>query len=491
MVNNKKDLASEIRSIYGVGKKLVFVSGNFNVVHPGHLRLFDFAKECGDVLLVGLAQQGHVDVVLSEELRLRSFKQISEVDQSFILPCAADEFIAELKPDVVVKGKEHEKRYNPEADVIESYGGKLLFGSGDFHFSSLDLLRKELEETSDLKLRKPDGFLERHDFSVREIIETLDAIKKMKVVVIGDLIVDEYITCDPIGMSQEDPTLVVSPMRYDKFIGGAGIVAAHAVGLGAQVKYFGVCGEDQTADFAREKLNEYGVDHFLLPDEMRPTSLKQRFRANSKTLLRVSHLRNHDISKKQSDAFYSYILDELSDTDLLVFSDFNYGCLPQELVNRITDHCIENGIMAVADSQASSQIGDISRFKNMTIITPTEREARLAMQDHQSGLVVLADQLQDKTKSENVIITLGAEGVLIHARNSPDDDVVTDRLPAFNTSPKDVAGGGDTFFISTSLSVATGASIWQSAYLGSIAAACQVSTVGNRPISAAQVIKEC
>jgi bifunctional ADP-heptose synthase (sugar kinase/adenylyltransferase) len=144
----------------------------------------------------------------------------------------------------------------------------------------------------------------------------------------------------------------------------------------------------------------------------------------------------------------------------------------------------------VADSQSSSQVGDISRFKSMLLIKPTEREARLALRDFDSGLVVLVEELRRKAKAENVILTLAAEGLLVHAANSPGETVVTDRLPAFNTAPKDAAGAGDSFFVCASLALANGCDIWRAAYLASIAAACQVGRIGNIPVTASDIIRE-
>jgi bifunctional ADP-heptose synthase (sugar kinase/adenylyltransferase) len=124
----------------------------------------------------------------------------------------------------------------------------------------------------------------------------------------------------------------------------------------------------------------------------------------------------------------------------------------------------------------------------MRLLTPTEREARLALQDTDSGLVILAEKLQQKTGAENVIVTLGAEGILLHGREGTTHR--TDRLPALNTAPKDVAGAGDSLFACTALAVCAGADIWRSAYLGSLAAACQVARVGNTPLTARELIEE-
>ena len=137
----------------------------------------------------------------------------------------------------------------------------------------------------------------------------------------------------------------------------------------------------------------------------------------------------------------------------------------------------------VADSQSSSQVGDVSRFKDALLLTPTEREARLAVRDFNSGLVVLAEKLREKTNAKNIILTLGSEGVIAHATSANTGTWLTDRLPAFNTAPKDSAGAGDSLLACCSMSMAVGTDIWKSMYLGSIAAACQVSRVGNIPLS--------
>jgi len=176
-------------------------------------------------------------------------------------------------------------------------------------------------------------------------------------------------------------------------------------------------------------------------------------------------------------------MDVIGGVELVIFSDFNYGCLPQSLVDQVTSICSQKGIMMVADSQSSSQIGDVSRFKGMTLITPTEREARFAVRDFDSGLVVLAEKLRQKSHSRNVIITLNEEGILIHAETNTENDWLTDKLPSFNTAPKDVSGAGDSFLTCTSMAIAVGMDIWESAYLGSLAAACQIGRIGNIPIT--------
>lgn len=472
------------------GKTISFVSGNFNVVHPGHMRLLKFAAECGQYLVVGVSDNRAEDTFLDENLRLEAVQSIGAVDYAFILRGSVGQFIEILKPEVVVKGKEHENKVNQELSVIDAYGGKLLFSSGESIFSSIDLLRYELGEILPCTIKKPQDYAHRHGFFNADLVKVVNGFAKLKVMVIGDLIIDEYITCDPLGMSREDPTIVVTPIQSDLFVGGAGIVSAHARGLGADVRFFSVCNQDPAYDFARQKLSAFGVDAELLIDFSRPTTLKQRFRADGKTLLRVSHIRQHDIDKKLIERMFSGILSCLDGTDLVIFSDFNYGCLPQKLVDKVVQECAVRNIMMVADSQSSSQLSDISRFKGMRLITPTEHEARLAMREQGAGLVVLAESLRKHAQAKDVIITLGSEGLLIQSGRNGRHQLFTDRLPAFNVVPKDVAGAGDSLLTCASMALAAGLDIWQSAYLGSVASAIQVARLGNKPLSAADLKKE-
>ncbi|NER34646.1 MAG: adenylyltransferase/cytidyltransferase family protein [Oscillatoria sp. SIO1A7] len=472
--------------------RTVFVSGNFNVLHPGHLRLLRFAKECGDYLIVAVqsdrlaANGAHIP----EHYRLEGLKSNSWVDEAFIIDEPVTEVIDRLRPDIVVKGKEHEARFNPEIAVLEKYGGELLFGSGETTFSSVDLLRKEFTETNLQSIQIPHDFLGRHSIAQSRLAALVEQFSALKVCVVGDLIIDEYITCQPLGMSQEDPTIVVTPIDSTRFIGGAGIVAAHAAGMGAEVQFFSVTGVDAAREFAKEGLDAAGVKTNLLIDESRPTTLKQRYRSKGKTLLRVSHLHQRAIDAKLQTQLLDRLAAALATADLLVFSDFNYGCLPQPAVDRIVALVKEQGVMMAADSQSSSQVGDISRFQGMDLITPTEREARISTRNSEDGLVVLAEELRQQAKARNILLTLGEEGLLIHAGNGTDESWLTDRVGALNSAPKDVAGAGDSLLIASALTLASGGTIWEAAILGSLAAAIQVGRVGNTPVQRDELMQE-
>jgi len=470
-------------------KKVAFVYGNFNIFHPGHLRLLKFAKESSDYLIVGVNSDklANNSNLLEEDIRLESIKSTSYVDEVFLLNEDVLEYIKRKKPDILVKGKEFENRYNPEEEIMKTYGGKILFSSGEIGFSSLNLLQKDFE-ISFLNLSHDNNFIKRHKIEKTKLIDCINRFSDLNILVIGDTIIDEYITCDAIGMSQEDPTIVVTPISNKKFIGGAAIVASHAKTLGSNVSYMSVLGNDENYEFTHDYLTSLGINTYLLKDSTRPTTLKQRFRAQNKTLLRVNHLKQHNISKDLEEKILENFVDDLEDYDLIIFSDFSYGVLTKNIIENITLYAKKKSIVMVADSQSSSQIGDISKFKDMDIVTPTEREIRLSINDFESGLVVLSEKLHKKSNSKHVFTTLGNEGIMIY--NSNENELLTDNIQALNTNAKDVSGAGDSLLTCSAMAKVVGANIWESAYLGSIAAAIQVSRVGNIPIKKDELIKE-
>jgi rfaE bifunctional protein kinase chain/domain len=477
-------------------KRTVLVSGKFEVLHPGHLRLFRFAQELGDRLIVGVlsdrlvAEQEPESHVVPEDLRLEGVRSNSSVDEAIFIDKPIERVIEEIRPDYVVKGKEHENSFNLELEAVKQYGGRLVFSSGEVVFSSLDLIRKNFKDTDQKVARIPKKYLDRHGFQTKDLVNIIQSFSELKICVIGDLIIDEYITCNPLGMSQEEPNIVVTPIDSNRYIGGAGIVAAHAAGLGAKVHYFGVSGEDKISLFAQEKLSDYGVETHLIRDESRPTTLKKRYRAQGQTLLRVSHLHHDSIDHNIQKIMLREIEKTISDCSLLVFSDFNYGCLPQILVDEIIARVSRSDLVMTADSQTSSQTGDISRFKNMGLLTPTEREARIALRNQQDGLAVLLERLRERSKAKNIILKLGSDGVLLYMQDQSNLPQ-TDRIPALNSSPRDVMGAGDSMLIGTSMALATpDINPWAAACLGSIFAAHQVSQVGNIPLNLNDVLHE-
>jgi len=472
--------------------EIVFVSGIFNVLHPGHLRLLKYAREHGKRLVVGVISDdiAGYDAHVPESLRLEAVRLNALVDEAILVTTSVPDVIARLQPGVVVKGREHVQRFNPELAVLDEYKGRLLFSSGEVTFTSQDLIQRERQPADSLNLHLPSDFLKRHKIATPRLIDILESLAALKMVVIGDTIVDEYIACEPLGLSGEDPTVVVTPIATNRFVGGAAVVAAHAANLGAQTELISVIGDDEAGAYASNELRRLGVRAHLISDDSRPTTVKQRFRAQDKTLLRVSRL-----SQRSADPHIQIQLIESTShamvgANVLVFSDFNYGVLPQPVIDRVAAIGRDNAAVMSADSQSSSQIGDISRYQNMTLIAATERETRLALKDSDSGVNTVANALMVTTRCQHLLMKLGADGLIALTRQKGPREYEIDQVPAFNPSPRDVAGAGDSLLVLASLALAAGANIWEASVLGSLAAAAQVSRIGNSPLSPSDLLKE-
>ena len=152
--------------------KTIFISGNFNILHPGHLRLLRFARELGEELIVAVHSDrlGGEAIHVPEELRLEGVQSNIWVTKAFIIDAPVTETIKQIKPDIVVKGKEHENQQNDELGAIQEYGGKLIFSSGEVVFSSMDLIRKDLSSNEQSNITLPRKFLLRHNFSKEDLV---------------------------------------------------------------------------------------------------------------------------------------------------------------------------------------------------------------------------------------------------------------------------------------------------------------------------------
>ncbi|APE06028.1 ADP-heptose synthase [Alteromonas sp. RW2A1] len=472
--------------------KNILVTGNFDLLHPGHIRLLKFAKECGDHLLVAVNSDKAmaVESKIDEQHRLEMVRSIQYVDEAFLTDLSPADLISLHRPFAVVKGKEFEDKENPERQALRAYGGKLIFGSGEFDFSSEHFIKPIQNIGSNFDFSELKRYAKRHQIKLHDLLTTFKKMDKLNVAVVGEVIVDEYVQGKAVGLSQEDPTIVMTPNQTDTFLGGAAITAGHIKSIGAnRVTLFSVLGADTKSEYVKSRVHDYDISSFLIEDSSRPTPLKTRYRADTKTLLRVNQVRHHKISEELQASLLAGIMGILDDINVLVFSDFNYGLLPQSLVNQISKACEEKGVRYVADSQTSSQVGDISRYRDTFLMTPTEKEVRVALNNADDGLVILAKKLCEKSNPQNLVITLAADGVLIHIPGIGPNEWQNDRIPAINKNAADPAGAGDCFLAASSLAMIAGASAWEAFYIASIASACQVGTIGNKPLQQSLLLR--
>lgn len=460
----------------------IMVCGNFNVIHSGHIRILEFAKKLGKKLIVGVYsdQLAGRAALINEKKRLKGIKSLNIVNEAHIVE-NKKKYILNHKPNILVKGKEYENKQNPEETILKSYNGSLIFGSGQLGISSEDFINEEISNNQNNNYDIPYGFINRHKISFEGLNKTLQKFNKLKVLVIGDIIIDKYIFLDALGMSREDPTIVTKKINENFFLGGAGIVALHASALGADVKLVSAVDKNKYRNFVEKNLTKNNVKYKLFTDSGNRTVVKEKFRTIEKTLLRINNFNNNYLDKKITQKIITYLKKEIQKRDAIIISDFNYGLINTEILDSILKYCKKFKKKIFADCQSSSQFGDLLRYKNVELITPTEYEARINMKDFESGLVVLSKKLKNSVKAKNVLLTLAKEGVLIQS-SKKNKELETDRIASLNKKPKDVSGAGDSMFITSSLAIIAGSNIWNSALLGSFVAALQVSRFGNIPV---------
>ena len=453
------------------------ISGKFKILHLGHLRLFKTAASLADNLIIAIDNSG----LSKEELnwRIKLISNIDLVHKVIEFNGDVESLIKKLKPDYVVKGSEFSRIHNLEESILSEYGGKLIFSSGNYEY-----FESKSEFNHFETIGQDNDFLKRNNISRESIQEVVNKFVNLRVCVIGDLIIDKYIDCKAIGMSQEYPEVVFTSLSAENFIGGAGVVAQHCNALGAQTDFFTILGDDEMGKWVNGKFLETSINANLFTDATRKTTIKTRYKYGPQNLFRLSEFTNDTINLDIENKIINEFEKRSKDYDLLIFSDFSYGLLSPELVSKIIKICKANKVFIAADSQSSSQIGDLSKFSNIDLVTPTEREARVELKDETSGLAVLLEKLQSKIHYGNVILKLAGDGVLINSlQNRLEDFLNIDQVLALNRSPVNVSGAGDALLASSSMALALGANIYVSSYIGSLAAALHIAVESNKPIN--------
>jgi rfaE bifunctional protein kinase chain/domain len=287
------------------------------------------------------------------------------------------------------------------------------------------------------------------------------------------------VACDALGMSAEAPVLVVKELENREFIGGAAIVASHIAALGAECHYVSVVGKDDQSNMVSKSLTDQGVSIDLIVDESRPTTYKTRYIVDNQKLFRVSRIKDHKISEEIEQEIINKITILAPDIDGILVSDFVYGVITQNILDVISNLSKQFDIKLYGDLQCSSQVGKVSKFDGFDLITPTEKESRIALNDDESGIEWVATTLLSNTNSKNMLMKLGSDGFIAYSG----DLTYRQDFPALSVNPVDVTGAGDSLFAAMSVSLSSGASIIEASVIGTCMASLSVNKIGNTPIT--------
>jgi len=473
------------------GDSIVLCHGYYNIIHPGHMRFIEHAKSLGNKLIVAV----YGDRYFSDLERKRMYPQLVRaqglsalhmVDYVLILDSITLlDTLVSVKPAVFVMGKDYEQERNGEeaeaSRFASSAGIKVVYHSGEIHYASSELLHSSQQELEQARLHQFIESCKRQQVNIVDLSHYLGEFSKRRLLVVGDTIVDQYAACEPLGMSAEAPVVVVRELETQEYVGGAGIVAAHIRALGAECSYLSIVGKDQPGDFVRNEMEKQQISAYLIEDSSRPTTFKIRYMVNNQKLFRVSRLQEHSPSQELESQLIERLEELVPLVDGVLVSDYVYGVVTNRLLTRLLELARKHSVKLFGDLQCSSQIGNILRFKEFDLLCPTEREARIALGDNESGLEWIAQTLRDKTKSNDLLIKMGGDGFIVYT--SENSFLQRQHFPALAVNPLDVTGAGDSLLAAMSVSVCAGASLMEASAIGTCMASIAVQTVGNIPVS--------
>ena len=467
---------------------IVLCYGHFDLIHPGHLRYLQYAKTLANNLVVALMSDkelnGENQKSYLEDERAESVANLQIVDYVIVLnnELTLDCLIDIVKPKVLVLGKEFEQNQSEQINLAVNAAknhSKVVFHAGETHYFNANLLFKNVADIEVNSKNQLNKICKNYKITLRDIQKKLSNFSNSELVVIGDTIVDNYVACDAIGMSAEAPVLVVKELENREFIGGAAIVASHVAALGAKCHYISVVGEDDQSNMVSKSLIGQNIGVDLIVDESRPTTYKTRYMVENQKLFRVSRIKDHKISAEIEQKIIDKLTVLAPNIDGILVSDFVYGVVTQNVLNTISNLSKQFDIKLYGDLQCSSQIGKVSKFNGFDLITPTEKESRIALDDDESGIEWVATTLLKNTNSKNMLMKLGSDGFIAYSKNLIDRQ----DFPALSVNPVDVTGAGDSLFAVMSVSLSSGANLIEASVIGTCMASLAVKDIGNTPIT--------
>lgn len=467
------------------GKKIAQCHGCFDLLHPGHIKHFEAAKEIADVVVVTLTPDRFVNKgpgrpVFNEKLRMESIAGLASVDYVALNKWAtAIETVKIVKPDFYVKGQDYKDREKDvtgniklEEDAVKSVGGKIHF-TEEITFSSSSLINAHLSPHDDKTRQYLSAF--RKKYSAEKVISEIEKLKDVRVLVIGDTIIDEYHYCLPLGKSTKSPNISAVYLREEIFAGGTLAVANHLEQFAGEVELVTVLGKQNDQQKVIEKNLSNGVDRKFFWREDGPTNTKRRYldRYLNIKLFEITFLNDKFIEKKLEDEIISYLKRKIKEVDVVLVADFGHGFISPAIGKFLE----QSGKYLAVNAQTNSNnygYNYITKYHRTDYISIDERELRLPFGDNYGNLENLAKQLKKITKAEKIQITLGQQGTFLYEKNK------FHYTPAFATSVRDSVGAGDAVLSVTALCAYKNTPVDMLGFIGNCVGSLAVQIIGNQ-----------
>lgn len=309
-------------------------------------------------------------------------------------------------------------------------------------------------------------------------MKILDNFADVKVLVVGDVMLDRYWWGRVGRISPEAPVPVVSLERTSLIAGGAANVAANVAGLGAKPFLFGITGKDEGAKLLPEVLQKSNISAFeLFPIKDRKTTVKTRIVAHNQQVVRLDQETSTPLNSRETASLLKKIEAAFDLIDVVILSDYAKGFLTDELIKRLISQGKKNGKIVLIDPKGK----DYSKYSGATILTPNQREAADAcgLEDNCSNLVELTgEMLLERLGLKALLITQGEKGMTLLQKGKS-----SSYLPATARKVYDVTGAGDTAIATMAVALGSGMDFLQAAEIANTAAGLVVEKIGTTPIT--------
>ncbi|OUV61135.1 MAG: hypothetical protein CBC82_07275 [Cellvibrionales bacterium TMED122] len=485
IIPNIKEASFKIKALKKKNKKIIHCHGVFDVIHLGHINHFKKAKSLGDILIVTVTADEFVNKgpnrpIFPLDIRMELLANLEFID----LVCpnhsqSAVPAINKLKSDIYCKGKDYKNNSSDisgqiklEKKAVNSFGGKIFYTDDEILSSSKIINR------SGLKLNiAQKNYLDLVTKKIKnksDIFNMIESYKNLKVLVIGESIIDEYTKSEALGKSGKEPILVLRDLSSNKFLGGALAISNNVASLSNNVSLLSYIGEKKEfLPFIKKKLNKKIVTNFIFKKNAK-TILKKRFidHVNNQKVFGVYSIDDQNLSRSEEKIFQSKLKKKIKQHDIVIVSDYGHGLISKKTAKII----IQNSKFVAVNAQLNAaNIGHhtISMYKNADLVIINENEMRHELRNKVDDIDMLIKDLSKKLNSKHTVVTSGSEGAKVFNKNN----IV--KCPAFGTKVIDKVGTGDSMLIILALSLYEKNNIYFSMLLASLAAAQNVQFMAN------------
>ncbi|MDA9696728.1 PfkB family carbohydrate kinase [Candidatus Pelagibacter sp.] len=478
-INNLDQLAKILAK-----KKVVLCHGVFDLVHFGHISHFLTAKKHGDVLVVSITDDKFVNKgpgrpVFNSNIRAEYLSNIQCVDYVVINNSkTATNVIKSLKPKFYCKGKDYKNHKDDitneiknEIKALNSYGGKIIY-TDEFSSSSSKLINSYLGVFDN----NQKNFLNKFKKYSNKFEQYFKNFKKLKVMVLGETIIDHYFFCEALGKSGKDPILAIKENKNEKYIGGSASIAINLSKFCNKINFVSVVGnEKKSFSFLKSKLPK-SIRHDFIIDTERPTIIKKRYidEISNNKLLSVYNIDDNYMSKNNQKKLLNIVKRNIKKCDLVIVSDYGHGMISESLAKYV---CNNSKFLAVNAQINAANRGyhSLLNYKKSDLIIVNENELRHEMRDKQTEIKNLMKKFSLRNNFKDLIITRGNKGVILYNRKY--DKFFYSQ--AFAKKIIDKIGSGDSMLALSSISLALGLEKNLALFFGSLAAAQSVESIGN------------